>query len=100
VEIRLTHYRKFGSGLIWPQSRRGLASQLPWSEYNPAAMSERSAEIGKSLIGVALVILLAVGVREAYVYRRDIFLVVLLSIAALADLWKYWIGPLVLRNNN
>ncbi len=59
-------------------------------------MPTYAADIGRWLIVPALAGLAISGVLEAYFYRREIFLVILLWVAALADLWKYWIVPLVL----
>ena len=59
-------------------------------------MHKYAADIGRSIIVLALAGLFVTGVWEAYPYRREIFLAVLLWVAILADLWKYWIVPLTL----
>ena len=55
-----------------------------------------AADIGRWIVVLALAGLFVTGVWEAYSYRRDIFLVILLWVAVLADLWKYWIVPFLL----
>jgi len=59
-------------------------------------MDKYAADIGRWIIVLALAGLFVAGVWEAYFYRREIFLAVLLWVAVLADLWKYWIVPLTL----
>jgi hypothetical protein len=59
-------------------------------------MPKYVADIGRWIIVLALAGLFVAGGWEAYSYRREIFLVTLLWVAALADLWKYWIVPLTL----
>ncbi len=59
-------------------------------------MPKYAADIGRWIIVPALAGLFVTGVWEAYSYRREIFLVILLSVAVLADMWKYWVVPLVL----
>jgi hypothetical protein len=59
-------------------------------------MPKYAADIGRWIIVLALAGLLVAGVWEAYSYRREMFLVILLWVAVLADLWKYWIVPLTL----
>ena len=59
-------------------------------------MPKYAADIGRWIIVLALAGLFVTGVWEAYSYRREIFLVILLSVAVLADMWKYWVVPLVL----
>ncbi len=59
-------------------------------------MGERPSEIGRSLIGVALVALLIWGAEKAYFYRREMLIAALLAMGALAEVWQYWIGPLIL----
>jgi hypothetical protein len=59
-------------------------------------MPKYAYDIGRWIIVLALAGLFVAGVWEAYSYRREIFLAVLLWVAVLADLWKYWIVPLTL----
>jgi hypothetical protein len=59
-------------------------------------MPKYAADIGRWIIVLVLAGLFVAGVWEAFSYRREIFLAVLLWAAVLADLWKYWIVPLVL----
>jgi len=59
-------------------------------------MPKSRAEIGRWIIVLALAGLFVAGVWEAYSYRREIFLVILLWVATLAGLWKYWIVPVIL----
>ena len=59
-------------------------------------MDKYSADIGRWIVVLALAGLFVAGVLEAYSYRKEIFLVILLWVAVLADLWKYWIVPLIL----
>ena len=59
-------------------------------------MPKYAADISRWIIVLALAGLFVTGVWEAYSYRREIFLVILLSVAVLADMWKYWVVPLVL----
>jgi hypothetical protein len=61
-----------------------------------AAMPKYAANIGRWTIVVALAMLFVAGVWGAFSYRREIFLVFLLWVAVLAEIWKYWIVPLVL----
>ena len=59
-------------------------------------MPKYAADIGRWIIVLALAGLFVAGVLEAYSFHREIFLVIPLWVAVLADLWKYWIVPLVL----
>ena len=59
-------------------------------------MEIRLTHYRRWIIVLALAGLFVTGVWEAYSYRREIFLVILLSVAVLADMWKYWVVPLVL----
>jgi hypothetical protein len=58
-------------------------------------MPKHTADIGRWIVVMAAGLFVA-GVCEAYSYRRDIFLVIVLWVAVLADFWKYWIVPLTL----
>jgi hypothetical protein len=59
-------------------------------------MPKYVADIGRWIIVLALAGLFVTGVWGAYSYRKEIVLAVLLWVAVLADLWKYWIVPLIL----
>jgi hypothetical protein len=59
-------------------------------------MDKYAADIGRWIFVLALAGLFVAGVLEAYSYRKEIFLVILLWVAVLADLWKYWIVPIIL----
>ena len=54
------------------------------------------ANVGRSILVLALGGLFVAGLLAAFSYRREIFLVIVLWAAVLAGLWKYWIVPLTL----
>jgi hypothetical protein len=59
-------------------------------------MPKHTADIGRWILVLALAGLFVAGLWGAYSYRREIFLVIVLWVAVLAGLWKYWIVPLTL----
>jgi hypothetical protein len=64
--------------------------------YFFGGMHKYVADTSRWIIVLALAGLFVAGVWEGFYYRREIFLVILLWVAVLADLWKYWIVPLTL----